>query len=218
MFFRKTEISVIEIDARDARYQSGIARYFDVLGEHMPRHIKTYKIIFYHSPEFKDIRITETDDELQIYHPGGYPSSVLFDAAIQMIGNKLNNMPNLIIKSNCLGYDSFLYMLKSRFYCKTVGVLHCLPHRSCKTPMFPPGNPFFNMDHVVIVCNLGREFLDGVKNTRPFSVIYNGIAKPKIKNKHPNDGVFRFIFANGWAPLKGFEKIIPAIRNVSKKA
>lgn len=212
----KQEINIIEIDSRDARYQSGIARYLDVLSANMPKNIKTYRIIFYHSPKFTDVRITETENELQVYHPAGYPSSVLFDAAIHMIGNKLNNMPNLIVKSNCLGYDQFLYMLRTRFYCKTMGVLHCLPHRGGKTPSFPSSNPFFNMDHVVLVCDLGREFLDGVKNKRPFSVIYNGIAKPKIKNKHPNDGVFRFIFANGWAPLKGFKKIIPAIRSVAK--
>lgn len=215
---KKTIINVIEIDGRDARFQTGIGRYFDVLASQMPDHIKTTRIIFYWSPEYNEIHITQTDDEISVRHPVGYPAQILFDAVIAFAGNRISQMQNLIIKSNCLGYENLAYMLRSRFYSKIVGVLHCLPHRAMGNQgRFPSHNPFFNMDHVILVCDHGTEFLKGVKNNRPHSVIYNGIEVPKITTKKPNDGVFRFIFANGWAKHKGMQRILPAIRTVAQK-
>lgn len=214
---KKKTINIIELDSRDIAYQTGIQRYFDILGQHMPENIKTFRIIFYRQPVNTELTIRQTDDELQIFHPVGFPSHSLFEAIIAFVGNKIDSMDNLIIKSNCLSLEQLTYMIKGRFYCKTMGVLHCLPHRSGPTPVFPPVNPFKNMDHVVLVCDMGKEFLEGVKNKRPFSVITNGIDKPIIKSKKKDDGVFRFIFANGWAPHKGLIKIIPAIKKVAAK-
>ncbi|MDR1207124.1 MAG: glycosyltransferase family 4 protein [Rickettsiales bacterium] len=213
----KQEINVIEIDGRDARYQSGIARYLDILADNMPKHVKTLRVIFYFSPEFKDIRISDAPGEVQVHHPAGFPSHTLFQVVLQFIGARLGDMRNLIIKSNCLGYDAFVYFLKSHFYCKTIGVLHCLPRAPMNAPAFPAVNPFFNMDHVVLVCDRGKEFLNGVRNKQPFSVICNGIEKPKLPDRKTDDGTFRFIFANGFAKHKGFEKIIPAIEKVARK-
>lgn len=212
----KTQISVIEIDARDARYQSGIATYFDVLRDGMPKDITTYQIVFYRSPEFKDIRIADTGHELQIFHPMSYPFQALFEAVAAYVLPKLATMPNLIVKSNCLSCENLAYMIKSRIYCKTIGVLHCQPVMNT-TPGFVPADPYFNMEHIILVGDNGRKYMDYWKCARPFSVIYNGVDKPVIKTKKPDDGVFRFIFANGWAPHKGFAKIIPAIRSVAKK-
>lgn len=206
------QISIIEIDSRDARRQSGIATYFDILRNNMPDNISTFRIVFYRSPEFKDIRITETDYELQIYIPLGFPQHTLFDAVFTYIRPKLSNMPNLIVKSDCLGCEGLAYLIKSRIYCKTVGVLHCQPH----IPMGQP-DPFFNMDRIICVADNGLQHINKWQCKRPASVIYNGIEKPKIKNKKPKDDVFRFIFANGWSPNKGFAKIIPAIRRVAKQ-
>lgn len=214
---QKKQISIIEIDARDARYQSGIATYFDVLADGMPDNISTYQIVFYRSPDFRDVRITETDRELQIFHPMGFPFQTLFDAVFAIIAPKLKNMPNLIVKSDCLSCENLAYMIKSRLYCRTIGVLHCQP----AMPPVPSGatvyDPYFNMDHIILVGDNGRKYMDYWKCGRPFSVIYNGVDKPQIKSKHPRDGIFRFIFANGWAPHKGFAKIVPAIRRVAKK-
>lgn len=213
----KKTINIIELDSRDVAYQTGIQRYFDVLAQHMPENVKTFKIIFYRQPSNSEVTIRQTDDELQVFHPVGFPAPSLYEAVIAFIGNKLGAMENLIIKSNCLSLEQLTYAIKGRFYCKTMGVLHCLPHRSGPVPAFPPVNPFGNMDHVVVVCDTGKEFLEGVKNKRPFSVIPNGIDKPVIKSKKKDDGVFRFIFANGWAPHKGLIKIIPAIKQVAEK-
>ncbi|MCM1294929.1 MAG: glycosyltransferase family 4 protein [Muribaculaceae bacterium] len=210
------QISVIEIDSRDVRYQSGIATYFNVLRDGMPENISTYNIVFYRSPEFKDVRITDTDDELQIFHPVNYPFHTLFDAVIAMIWPKIKSMPNLIVKSDCLSCEGLAYMIKSRIYCKTIGVLHCQPQINSASG-FVPADPYFNMDYIILVGDNGRRYIDYWKCARPFSVIYNGVEKPKLKSKHPNDGVFRFIFANGWSPHKGFEKIIPVIRRIAKK-
>ncbi len=212
----KKQISVIEIDARDAQYQSGIATYFNVLRDGMPDNITTYNIVFYRSPEFKDIRIIDTDYELQIYHPMGYPFAALFDAVFTYVAPKLKNMPNLIVKSDCLGCEGLAYMIKSRVFCKTMGVLHCQPAINT-APGFVSNDPYFNMDHIILVGDNGRKFMDYWHCKRPFSVIYNGLNKPKIKSKKPRDGVFRFLFANGWAEHKGFAKIIPAIRMVARK-
>lgn len=209
-------ISVIEIDARDARYQSGIATYFNVLRDNMPTHISTYNIVFYRSPEYKEVTITDTGDELRVCHPIGFPFQSLFEGVFAFIAPKLRTMPNLIVKSDCLSCEGLAYMIKSRMYCKTIGVLHCQPVMNT-TPGFVPADPYFNMDEVILVADNGRKYMDYWRCPRPYTVIYNGVDKPKIKSKKPKDGVFRFIFANGWAPHKGFEKIIPAIRMVAKK-
>ncbi len=209
-------ISIIEIDARDAHYQSGIATYFRVLRDSMPSHISTYNIVFYRSTEYKDIRIVDTDDELQIFHPMGFPFQSLFDAVINMIWPKIKSMPNLIVKSDCLSCEGLAYMIKSRIYCRTIGVLHCQPPMN-NTPGFVPADPFFNMDAIILVGDNGRKYMDYWHCTRPFSVIYNGVDKPKIESKKPKDDTFRFIFANGLAKNKGFAKIVPAIRTVAKK-
>lgn len=213
---KKSIINVIEIDGRDARFQSGIERYLSILSSAMPEHVKTTRIIFYWSPEFKELKIKQNGDEISVYHPTGFPGASLFEAVIAYIGPKIAQMENLIIKSNCLGFEGLAYNLRARFYAKTVGVLHCLPHRARGSEgKFPPNNAFFNMDHVILVCEHGREFLDGVKNKQPYSVIYNGIDIPKVDLKaKPKDGVFRFLFAHGWGGHKGMERIIPAIKKV----
>jgi len=212
----KKHISVIEIDARDARYQSGIATYFNMLRENMPSRISTYNIVFYRSPEFKDIKLTDTGEELRVCHPLGFPYHTLFEAVYAYVAPKLRSMPNLIVKSDCLSCEGLAYLIKSRIYCKTMGVLHCQPAMN-NTPGFVPSDPYFNMDHIILVADNGRKYMDYWRCTRPYSVIYNGLDKPKIISKKPKDGVFRFIFANGWASHKGFDKIIPAIRMVAKK-
>ncbi len=211
-------INVIEIDGRDARFQSGIERYLKIVNEQMPDYVKTLRIIFYWSPEFKDIRITQSDDEISVYHPMGYPGSSLFEAVIAYAGGRISQMENLIVKSNCLGFEGLAYSLRSRFYSRTIAALHCLPHRaSGKLGAFPQNDALFNMDHVILVCDHGREYLEGIKNKRDYTVIYNGIDVPKVsfKNK-PNDGVFRFLFAHGWGGHKGLERILPAIKKVSE--
>jgi len=209
-------ISIIEIDARDARYQSGIATYFRVLRDNMPSHISTYNIIFYSSPDFKDIRIVDTDEELQIYHPHSFPFQTLFESVFAFLASRLKKMPNLIVKSDCLSCEGLAYMIKSRVYCRTIGVLHCQPAMNT-APGFAPKDPFFNMDAVILVADNGRKYMDYWHCKRPYHVIYNGIEKPKIKSKKSKDNVFRFIFANGLSPHKGFAKIVPAIRSVAKK-
>ncbi|MDR2413042.1 MAG: glycosyltransferase family 4 protein [Rickettsiales bacterium] len=214
----KQTINIIEIDSRDDNYQSGISRYFDVLAAGMPPRVKTFRIIFCHTNNNGEARILLNDDELKVFHPHAFPAACLYEAVLTFIGKRLAEMDNLIVKSNCLGFESLAYLIKSRFYCKTMGVLHCLPQHSLKFGGFPPANPFRNMDHIILVCDRGREYLGGVKNKRPFSIIRNGIPKPETKAKESGgDDVFRFIFANGWARHKGFLKILPAIRKVAEK-
>ena len=213
---KKDIINVIEIDSRDARYQSGIATYFNVLADGMPSNINTYNIVFYRSPEYKDITITDTDNELQIRHPEEFPIAALFETVFTYMIPKLKTMKNLIVKSDCLSCENLAYIIKSRVYCKTIGVLHCQPAINT-TPGFVPVDPYFNMDHIILVGDNGKKYMQYWNCGRPYTVIYNSVNKPKITTTHPKDNVFRFIFANGWAPHKGFKKIIPAIRQVAKK-
>ncbi len=213
---KKDIINVIEIDSRDARYQSGIATYFNVLADGMPSNINTYNIVFYRSPEYKDITITDTDNELQIRHPEEFPIAALFETVFTYMIPKLKTMKNLIVKSDCLSCENLAYIIKSRVYCKTIGVLHCQPAINT-TPGFVPVDPYFNMDHIILVGDNGKKYMQYWNCGRPYTVIYNGVDKPKITTTHPKDNVFRFIFANGWAPHKGFKKNIPAIRQVAKK-
>lgn len=210
-------INIIELDSRDARYQSGIARYLDVLADNMPSNVHTLRIIFYRSPDTRELRIVPSESEISIYHPDGFPSPTLYDAVITLIGARLQNMPNLIVKSNCLGLERFAYMLRSRFYCKIIGVLHCLPSVAPTANGMAQSNPFFNMDHVILVCDCARAYLAAVKNNRPFSVVYNGIAPVKSVSKRMHDDVFRFIFANGLATHKGLARILPAIATVARQ-
>lgn len=215
---KKTVINVIEIDGRDARFQTGIGRYLDVLQAELPAHVKVLRVIFYWAPEISDIRIVQNEAEVSVFHPAGYPATTLFDAVVTYLSPRISKMSNLIVKSNCLGYEVLAYMLRSRFYAKTIGMLHCQPHRSVVgDPKAPMPNPFFNMDHIVLVCDDGVEYLKRGNCARPYSVIYNGISVPKIMNRKPDDGVFRFIFANGWAQHKGIKRIIPAIKQVAEK-
>lgn len=155
----KKQISIIEIDARDAQYQSGIATYFNVLHDGMPENITTYNIVFYRSPEFKDVRITDTDRELQIFHPMGYPFAAMFEAVYAFIAPKLKSMPNLIVKSDCLGCEKLAYIIKSRMYCKTMGVLHCQPDINTLSG-FVQSDPYYNMDHIILVGDNGRKYMD----------------------------------------------------------
>ena len=101
---KKKIINVIEIDGRDARFQSGIERYLSILASQMPEHVKTTRIIFYWSPEFKELTIKQNGDEISVYHPTGFPGASLFEAVIAFIGPKISEMENLIIKSNCLWF------------------------------------------------------------------------------------------------------------------
>ncbi len=210
---KRAIVNIIEIDSRDSRYQTGIERYLNVLRDNMPENIFTFRIIFYRISECRAIKLNITDNELSIIHPIGFPTHTLYSAIISMIGARINGLQNLIVKSNCLGFEGLAYAIRANFYCHTVGVLHCVPKI---IPGAPISNPLFNMDHIITVCDTSREWLNAVGNTRPVTTIFNGIERPKI-SAGKSDNTFRFIFANGWAKHKGFEKIIPAIRHVAAR-
>ncbi|MBD5388695.1 glycosyltransferase family 4 protein [bacterium] len=206
-------INIIELDARDARYQSGIVRYMNVLGAHMPKNVRTFRIMCEYSPEYTGIKMERTDDGVRITYPFGFPLDTMINGIVMWLAPMLSKMENIIIKCNCMGIEALCYAIRARIYCRCIGVLHFSPLRANPNPA---GNPFFNMDHIISVCATGKGFLTTLNNRRPVSVIYNGIDAPTVRKKSKaTDGVFRFIFPGGWAPHKGFAKIIPAIKRVA---
>lgn len=205
-------INVIEIDSKDARYQTGIERYMNILRDNMPKNVSTFRIIFYRTPDCRNVSMEMTDSELSIIHPHDFAAQSLYPAIITMLRERLGQMRNLIVKSNCLGTEGLAYAIRSNVFCHTIGVLHCVPNTISANSR---QNPLFGMDHIISVCESALPWLQSVGNTRPVSIIYNGINRPTIsKVGTNNDGKFRFIFANGLAPHKGFAKIVPAIRRI----
>jgi len=224
--YSRNLINVIEIDSHNLGLQSGIERYINILDAYLPPNVNIFKIIFYQGPNIREIRIRHIPGELQVFHPIGIPIATLVGLAMSMAGPILDDMDNLIVKCNCLGTESMALAVRARVHCRLVGVLHCLPHRSArnaaarqKNPnaaIFPQINSWRAFDHIILVCDTGREWLAGVKNKLPYTVIRNGIPPVQAAQPH-DDGVFRFIFPGGFASHKGFDKIIPAIRMVAAK-
>lgn len=224
--YSRNLINIVEIDSRIVGLQSGIQRYFDILDSARPPNLNVFKIIFYNGPNIREISMRMVPGELQIRHPSGVSVSMLTGLAMTMAGPVLDDMQNLIVKCNCLGTESMALAIRARLWCRIVGVLHCLPHRSRRNAVawqknpnkspFPQISPWRAFDHIILVCDSGREWLAGVKNKLPYTVIRNGINPVPIVRRH-DDGVFRFIFPGGFAPHKGFHKIIPAIRIVAAK-
>lgn len=210
------EINILEIDSWDTRFQSGVARYMDVLGGYMPPNVRTLRILFHYAPDIGGVRIVPGPRQLDVWHPAGFPSVTLFDAVMAIWGARLAGLKNLIVKCNCLGMEKFAYFIRGRVHCRVVGVLHCVPVAPSVQPGAPVYNPYFNMDWIVSVCKCAQTYLTGVRNTRPVSVIHNGIDKPVIA-RPKSDGVFRFIWVNGWAPHKGLAQVIGAIAEIASK-
>ncbi len=208
-------INVIEIDIRDANYQTGIGRYIDIISRNMPDYVHTYRIILYRTDD-AELHITQTDTELSVYMPKTMPSVTLNGIVMQMWGPKIAKMQNLILKVNCVGMESLAYTIRTQFYCKIIGVLHFSPQWILDGKPGRKNNPFFNMDHVISVFARGVNYLREINCTRPHTVILNGIEPPKI-GPRPHDDVFRFIFPNGWSPRKGLVKILPAFKKVAEK-
>ncbi len=67
------------------------------------------------------------------------------------------------------------------------------------------------------MCGCAQSFLDAVQNTRPVTVIYNGIERPTGAPNKKTDDVFRFVWVHGWAPHKGLVQIIPAIAQIASQ-
>ncbi len=224
--YSRNLINVIEIDSRNLGMQSGIERYLNILDELAPSNIGIFKIIFYQGPNIREIRIRHIPGELQVLHPLGVPVATLVGLVMTMAGPIVDNMENLIVKCNCLGTEAMALAIRTRVHCRLVGVLHCVPHRSARNAaarqrnpraaVFPQINAWRAFDYIILVCDAGREWLAGVKNKLPYTVIHNGITPVQSARPH-NDGVFRFVFPGGFAPHKGFDKIIPAIRMVAQK-
>lgn len=209
----KPIINVIEIDSKDVRYQTGIERYMNILRDNMPKNIFTFRIIFYRASDCTSVSIKLSDNELSIVHPQQFAAQCLYPAIITLLRERLEQMTNLIVKSNCLGFEGLVYAIRSSIYCKTIGVLHCVPSIM---PHMMQSNPLFGMDHIITVCDSTKPWLSAIKNNRPVSLIHNGIDRPVISKKTADkNDAFRFIFANGLAAHKGFAKIIPAIRRVA---
>ncbi len=183
----------------------------------MPDNVRVIQVLFFYSPEYTDININATDNVVRVSYPLGFPTPTLCDATIAMLSQWLKPTDKIIVKCNCLGFEYVANAIRNRFYCKCVGVLHCLPHCSYNRNNHFPQNPFFNMDAVISVCDTGRDYMNIVKNTRPVHVIYNGIDCPRIKKSKKQRKTFTFLFANGWATHKGMSRIIPAIRDVATK-
>lgn len=209
------QINVIEIDIRDANYQTGIGRYIDIVSRNMPNYVHTYRIILYRT-DAHEVHITQTDDELSVYMPKNVPNHTLNSVIIQMWGAKIAKMQNLILKVNCVGMESLAYAIRTQFYCKIIGVLHFSPQWILDGKPNRKHNPYFNMDHVISVFAGGVNYLREINCTRPHTVILNGIEPPQIAPR-PRDDVFRFIFPNGWSPRKGLVKILPAFKKVAEK-
>lgn len=206
-------INIIEIDSRDTRYQTGIARYMNILCANMPKNVFIFRIIFYRTPDLKNLSMEMKDDELSIIHPCNFSAQNLYPAIIAMLEARFRQMTNLIVKSNCLGVEGLAYAIRNNVFCRTIGVLHCVPNTISANGR---QNPLFGMDHIISVCESTLPWLQSVGNTRPVSIIYNGINRPTIPEVGTdNDDTFRFIFANGMAPHKGFAKIVPAVRRVA---
>ena len=211
----RKQINVIEIDVRDANYQTGIGRYIDIVSRNMPNYVHTYRIIIYRMDN-NEIHITQTDTELSVYVPKNVPHMVLTNVIIQMWGAKIAKMQNLILKVNCVGAESLAYAIRAQFYCKIIGVLHFSPQWILDGKPNRKYNPYFNMDHVISVFAGGVNYLREINCTRPHTVILNAIEPPKTTPR-PRDDVFRFIFPNGWSPRKGVVKILPAFKKVAEK-
>ena len=217
MIRKKTEpeINVIEIDSRDATYQTGIERYINILSAGMPKNVKTYRIFLYRYKK-NEVRITETDTELSVHCPAGMPVTAIAPIIMQMWGFKISKMQNLIVKNNCMGTEAIAYAIRSGFYCKLISVLHFSHQWILDGRPDRKNNPYYGMDCIISVFGRGVEYLNDIGNKRPVHVILNGIEKPKIAPRK-KDGVFRFIFAHGWSPRKGLMKILPAIKKVAEK-
>ena len=211
----QSQINIIEIDTRDANYQTGIGRYIDILSRNMPEYVHTYRIILYRH-DSPDLQITQTDTELSVYYPKNMPSPILNGVIMHMWGAKIAQMENLILKVNCVGMETLAYSIRTQFYCKIIGVLHFSHQWILDGKPNRRHNPFFNMDYVISVFAGGLQYLRDINCRRPVSVILNGIEPPKIGSR-PRDDVFRFIFPNGWAKRKGLVKILPAFEKVAQK-
>lgn len=209
------QINVIEIDTRDANYQTGIGRYIDIVSRNMPEYVHTYRIILYRT-DATEVKITQTETELSVFYPKNMPAPILNGVIVHMWRQKIAQMENLILKVNCTGMESLAYTIRTQFYCKLIGVLHFSPQWIMDGNPHRKDNPFFNMDHVISVFGRGVEFLREMNCQRPHTVILNGIEPPKI-GQRPHDDVFRFIFPNGWSPRKGLVKILPAFKKVAEK-
>jgi glycosyltransferase involved in cell wall biosynthesis len=184
----------------------------------LPPHVQLSRGIFYHSPEYRDVKIRLVGHELHAYYPENFPVQTVFEAVCEYAAHRVLGMERLIFQSNCLGFEGFINGMKLRYYCRTIGMLHYLPQYATPFPEFPALNPYRAMDNIILCCDAGREYLAGCHNVRPYSVIYNGIEPPVVETKYyPDDGVFRFLFPNGWNSNKGFYKIIPAIKIVAQK-
>ena len=72
----QTEINILEIDSWDSRFQSGVARYLDVLGAHMPPNVRVLRILFHYAPDVTDVRIIPSQNELHVWHPAGVTNIV----------------------------------------------------------------------------------------------------------------------------------------------
>lgn len=212
---QQPQISVIEIDIRDANYQTGIGRYIDIVSRNMPDYVHTYRIILYRT-DVEELHITKTDTELSVYLPKNFPHNILSGIILQIWGQKIAQMPNLIVKVNCVGAESLAYTIRNQFYCKTIGVLHFSPQWILDGKPNRAYNPYFNMDYVISVFAGGLNYLREIGYNRAHSVILNGIEPPRI-GPRPRDDVFRFIFPNGWTPRKGLVKILPAFKKVAEK-
>lgn len=70
-------INVIEIDNRNAEYQTGIGRYFDILSSGMPSYVHTYRIILYRTDDL-ELHITQTDTELSVRCSKQMPADLSF--------------------------------------------------------------------------------------------------------------------------------------------
>lgn len=232
----KDIINIVQINITSDGNFSGVDRYLKTLEDNYPSNIRCKRITFIASANKLSFDTSNPDHAIIYYNTSKTQLENLYDLVWDNLKHFFVNKRNLIVQSNCFNLFSLLTYLRRKVSFKHICMVHCVPYREVirnnrdefakLEALFNDESKEFNeiawhydavnlADHVILNTKDSEKYYNRVGYATPYTIIYNGIEKIGKMNK-PTKDPFRFIFVGHSSPLKGFDRLLKVIEDLSK--
>jgi glycosyltransferase involved in cell wall biosynthesis len=235
----KDIVNIVHINITSDGNFSGVDRYLKTMEENYPPNVRCKRITLKANPTKFELDNSNRDHVILRYNTTKTKLDHMQDLIWDNCSYMFQNKRNLIVQSNCFNLYTLINWIRQKVALKHVCMLHCVPYREVirsdreayaklETLFFDETKEFAETawhydavntaDYAIVNTEDAEFYYNRAGYSAPYSLIHNGIEKIGKGNRVYNGKEpFRFIFVGHSSPLKGFDQLLPVIKQVSQK-